>query len=323
MTTSVQAHATDRLIGQRVTATSTGSSKRRLRGVLLPAVREGGRLRLHADSGGVVALNPAGWLIAPETGMAERRKDRRRTECPAGRPLYRHGDLPALQLATVTMLRRARRRVADGQQPIASYMTYRDYAPLYAVADAVAMPPLSPARQAAWDTARTCVTCVTRAATPYERGPDGERHCEPCQEPAAEAWWHAQRAKDRTAGTEWARGVLADPAAVLIYSANTVPSSCLRVETLDGEVLIEVDLRAEPIPDWWPAEDHARFTNPREVVDQIRTLACRRLISSQAELYSLNGLMRKVGADVQMDVDPGDTFCPVGCLDRGALPLRR
>jgi len=64
------------------------------------------------------------WVVTP-----------RRTTCPAGRPLYRYDDLPADRLATRSMLRRRRRALAPGQQPVASYWTGYEDVPLFEIAD--------------------------------------------------------------------------------------------------------------------------------------------------------------------------------------------
>ncbi|WP_141575734.1 hypothetical protein [Actinomadura sp. WMMA1423] len=143
-------------VGERVVLTSPSGSARHA-GVLLPPVKAGEPHRVHTDKGKVLRLDGR-WLAAPERSAAERRKDRRVQYCAQGRPVYRAEDLPSLQLATMTMLRtQLRRRPTEGQKPIASYKAYggKLYAPLYAVADTERMPPLPPARQAAWDQARS------------------------------------------------------------------------------------------------------------------------------------------------------------------------
>lgn len=266
--------------GTRVIAVA---GNRRLTGVLLPPKNPDGPLRLHSDNGRLFRLQPGKHVVAPEQGLAERRADRRRTECPAGRPLYRHGELPATQLATVTMLRRARRRLADEQMPIASYPVQKGYAPLYAVADTVPLPALSPKRQAARDIARTCTRCGARrgdADEPFTRWHrDGQRYCEPCQEPAAEEWWTDQRAEGRRVAAAWAAGVLADPNVVLIHAHGSADSMTLRAETLDGQVLVEGHLFNRRVPGWWSPESKAGVIRPADIVDPMRDLAGRRLIT--------------------------------------------
>lgn len=293
--------ATARLVGERVTARR--GDGRTLTGVLLPARDENGPLRLHTDDGQVLDI-AEGWEV---TRIERRPKgSRRRTHCPEGRPLYRKGDLPATQLATATMLRRQRRRLADGQPPVATYWTTQAYVPLYAVADSVPMRPLPPARQEKWDKNRTCARCGTRNDRPFEEGPDGNRYCEPCQEPAAEAHWHNRLAADRAAAAEWARAVLKDPTAVLFYSAPTVHPD-LRVETMDGQVLLWVTLGNEQyrdelrrmihlIPTPRTLEQLERLVTPAELADQLKALQGRRLIAPyERPLVTLQRLMRPVG----------------------------
>ncbi|MFI6290009.1 hypothetical protein ACIBEJ_00400 [Nonomuraea sp. NPDC050790] len=139
-------------------------------------------MRLHTDQGEVLTIDPALWVITPEVGLAERSRRRRLIHCPDGRLIYRHDDLFSEQLATKTMLRLARRRPAEGQQPIASYPTSRGYAPLYAVADSVPLAPLPPAVQAAFELNRTCAICLVRGVRPWPKGRNGERACHDCAE---------------------------------------------------------------------------------------------------------------------------------------------
>ncbi|GAA2685390.1 hypothetical protein [Nonomuraea recticatena] len=298
--------------GWRVAAVSA-SGRRRLAGVLLPPAKAGGMPRLHSDHGGVVPLDPARWLIEPEVGLEERRKSRRLIHCPAGRLIYRYGDLPVAQLATMTMLRRTRRRPADGQQPIASYMIYRGYAPLYSVADSVELPPLPPSRQAARDLTRTCARCGAKSDRPWEKGRDGQRYCGDCFEPAAEAWWRQQCAVGREAAQAWARDVLADPATLLVYAPGEYPRVRLRAETLDGQVVVDVHLwrgfneqRAADRLKWWPEQERDRYTDPADAVDLVRRLDGHRLVAAYAPLgvrHVMNGV-----DDFDPHVAEGDQF---------------
>lgn len=290
--------------GTRVVAVR---GRRRLAGVLLPAAARGG-LRVHTDDDKVVDITkgPGTWTLAAEQGLAERRADKRRTECPDGRPLYRHGDLPAEQLATLTMLKRRRRRLAEEQEPIASYLMMRGYAPLYAVADTIALPVLSETRQARRDAVRTCARCRGRRGDADQPFPkwhhDGRRYCDPCQEPAAEARWHAQRAIGRQAAAEWAAGVLADPTAVLIRSRGAEGNVHLRAETLDGEIIVNAQLYRGKSPSWWPPEDRVRCVPPADVVDQFRALQGRRLIIWRDHWTDLGQLNQTMAPEVFPDV---------------------
>ncbi|WP_433379474.1 hypothetical protein [Streptosporangium sp. CA-115845] len=166
------------LAGRRVTATSVPAGHT-VTGVMLPPA--GGLLRLHPDGGEPpLELDPARWQVRPEVSVEESR----RIHCSDGLLIYRHDDLPAAQLATATMLRHLRRRPAAGQQPLAVYPTRKGYAPLFAVADSAELPPLPPARHAAWELARTCARCGTRGQRPLGKArQDGQRYCEACQEP--------------------------------------------------------------------------------------------------------------------------------------------
>ncbi|MEU4406176.1 hypothetical protein AB0F88_16770 [Streptosporangium sp. NPDC023963] len=186
---------TPNLVGWQVTATSVLAGQV-VKGVMLPATAAG-LLRLHPDDGDapLLELDPARWRITPRVSLQERRRQSRRLiHCPNGLLIYRYGDLPTTQLATKTMLRRLRRRPATGQPPIASYMMQKGYAPLFAVADSQELPPLPPARQAAWILARTCARCASRSDRPYEKTErDQQRYCPPCQQPAAEEWQQQNR----------------------------------------------------------------------------------------------------------------------------------
>ncbi|MGI5201576.1 hypothetical protein ACQEU6_08350 [Spirillospora sp. CA-108201] len=294
-------------VGERVVLT-TASGRARHAGVLLPPVKAGEPHRVHTDTGKVLRLDGR-WLAAPERSTAERRKDRRVQYCAQGRPVYRPDDLFSLQLATKTMLRtRLRRRAAEGQQPIASYKVYggKNYAPLYAVADTERMPPLSPARQAAWDQARTCARCRTTQATPFAKGPDARRYCERCHEPAARDWWAVQRTEGRRAARAWSRGVLDGlPNVVLLKATSFTGSFEVQAETLDGTVLVAAKLR-DPrctIPEWWTDEMRqriaGRYTPIAEVLEPLRALEGCRLVTWRGGVERLQQCMRQY-ADVDL-----------------------
>ncbi|MGH3238983.1 MAG: hypothetical protein ACRDNL_01295 [Spirillospora sp.] len=304
-------------IGERVLLTSP-TGRARHAGVLLPPVRAGEPHRVHTDKGRVLRLDGA-WLASPERSAADRRKDRRRQHCDAGRPIYRHDDLPATQLATRTMLQeRLRRRPAEGQEPVASYKVHTGYAPLYAVADTTKLPPLPPARQAAWDQARTCARCRSAKAAPYVKGVDGRRYCEDCHEPAARDWWITQRAEGRRAAAAWARGVLDDLPNVVLFKSNTYTSSFkVRAETLDGNVLVAAEVRdpRDPIPDWWTEEMRARAeardTPITSVMALLRGLEGRRLVTWRGGVERLvRSVNRYVGVELALTVAEQDQTGP-------------
>lgn len=307
-------------VGERVVLTSP-SGRARHAGVLLPPIRAGEPHRVHTDKGKVLRLDGK-WLAAPERSAAERRKDRRIQYCGHGRPVYRYGELPSLQLATGTMLRRRlRRRPAEGQEPIASYMVYggKTYAPLYAVADSKRMPPLPPARQAAWDRARTCARCRATQAIPYAKGVDGRRYCEDCHEPAARDWWILQRTEGRRAATVWARAVLDDlPNIVLLKGSVFTGSFRVRAETLDGTVLVNAEVRdpQDTFPDWWTesrrAQAAARYTPIEQVVEPLRALEGRRLVTWRGGAEWLGRYVKKyTGLDLVLTVAEQDHAGPL------------
>ncbi|MFC6885264.1 MULTISPECIES: hypothetical protein [Actinomadura] len=295
--------------GSRVVATKRDTTRTvRKTGVLLPPAKPSGPARLHTDTDRLLRLPRSGWMVAPETPTVEQRRSRARTLCPQGRPVYRWNDELAPQLATSSMLRRARRRPAEGQEPIASYLITgkKDYAPLYAVADTVPLPALSPARAAAWDRARTCARCGTRRRDfdgPYAAGRDGARYCGDCQEPAAERWWHAERDAGRAAAGAWARGVLdaaaADPSQVALAAIGyaTLAYVPITATTWDGQPLISAKVGTSPD---YPSERYAR---PADVIEQLRALQGRRLIVWRDEPRNLERLLEAVRREVP---DAGD-----------------
>lgn len=304
-------------IGERVVLTSPAGRSRHA-GVLLPPVKAGEPHRVHTDKGKVVRLDGA-WLAAPERSPADRRKDRRRQHCDAGRPIYRYDDLPAAQLATKTMLSARRRRPNDGQEPVASYKVHRGYAPLYAVVDSCELPPLPPARRAAWDQARSCACCEATQLRPFPKGPDKRRYCASCQEPAARDWWLAQRTEGRRAATAWAHGVLEAPDAVLLWSPATWPWFALRAENVTGTVLFDGELYIEEVPtperDWRSPEERAifdaRFTLPSEIVEPLRALEGRRLIAWRDDVGMLRRTIKAaVATELALTVADEDQVGP-------------
>lgn len=305
----------EQLVGERVAAASP-DGRERLAGVLLPPVLVGPP-RLHADDGQVVDVGEP-WLLALVDRLPK--GSRRRTHCPEGRPLYRYDDLPAVQLATETMLRRARRRVGEGQQPIASYLVTgtSDYAPLYAVVDSPELPPLSPKRQATRDRARTCARCGVKRThpsdPPFPRGHGRERYCQDCQEPGAAASWMAQRAAGRTRAAEWAQDVLtaarANPERVALIHVGYPNMAYIPIsaETWDGQVLL--DTKVSHAPRYWQ-EDYSR---PADVVEQVRALQGLRLISWRDDQRWLERLLQELqgagGGDISLTLAEHDGAGP-------------
>ncbi len=313
----------DNLIGTRVALTSRRDPADRWAGVLLPPATGSAELRVHTHSGLVVAVD-GDWLISRETPPDT--KSRRLTHCPAGRPLYRHGDLPTVQLATVTMLKRARLQPADGQDPLASYMVMsgKHYAPLYAIVDTAAMPTLSPARQANRDAARTCAACGIktrdRFAPPFAQARDNKRYCEDCQEGAAKTWWEAYRYPARCAAAEWAREILADTDVLLFHYHSWWG---LAVETLDGAPVIAptrttrnlrwIHLPTGGLPDGMSEEAYrAQFVALADLAEPIRALQGRRLISAHGSYAGIDYLNRDMTGltddPITLTDRPGDAF---------------
>lgn len=320
------------LIGMRVTcsdahARPAGEDPRTVAGVVLPPQRGAHRdelriARTDDPAAPVEVLSARWWTVdpMPETvAKSARRSGGRRSHCPEGRPMYRHNELPAEVLATPAMLRRQHRREpAAGQEPIATYWTGRQHTPLYAIVDAAEMAPLSPAQQAKWDQARTCTTCGTTQLDPFEAGPDGSRYCSLHLEPAAEKWWHERQAVKRAAAVEWARGVLADPNVAFAHDACTSPPA-VRIETLDGEVLLAVsDVFTAQRPDYYSEQQWAErraqavehgMVLPEDIADDVRALAGRRIITwHEGGLRSFAHEMARAGVDtgLAMDYDQRD-----------------
>lgn len=186
-------------------------------------------------------------------------------------------------MATVTMLRQERRQVADGQKPVGYYWSGHDYALLYATADAVAMPPLSPGRQAQYDRNRTCAECGAKAREPFQKGRDGKRYCEPHQGPVHERLWRQERAADRPVVTAWARGVLDDPTVILGGERRQQWYRDIHLADLAGTVLLDAKVRYSTdnrIDPGWLTRDHfAGTVSPAELADTVRGLVGRRLIT--------------------------------------------
>ncbi|SCL43198.1 hypothetical protein GA0074692_6760 [Micromonospora pallida] len=161
-------------------------------------------------------------------------------------PVYKSGELPE-GLATISMLRRMRRRPALGQSAVAT-LRYRphnryEYAPLYEIAAAQELPPLPPGRQAAFTAVRTCARCAATRDTPWPVSSHSDRRlCPGCVRAerlaAARPSWNRLRA----GAVAWAREVLADPDSVLL-ALWRLDWGCpieLFAATLDGRVLVDV-----------------------------------------------------------------------------------
>jgi hypothetical protein len=213
----------------------------------------------------------------------------RRTHCPEGRPIYRHDDLPADRLATVTMLKRMRRRLAEGQQPVASYLsTSQRYSPLYEVAASVELPPLTPGQQARRAVARTCWRCGVTRDDPfpcyYHGGKEQRRLCEDCRRRERLAECMPSWLAGRLAASAWAREVLADPQTVLIHVQRLGPDSRsgwpfrIRAAAVDGTVLLGEDVCRVWLPPNCPERKPGQVLAV-DIADKVRALLDRRLVA--------------------------------------------
>lgn len=171
-----------------------------------------------------------------------------RTTGADGLPLHRWGDLPA-ELATVTMLRERRLRLASDQQHVAWYMRVGNHGrgdhPLYRIADAVPLPPLRGKAAAAYTAARTCARCGvtgTHRLIPNSNGTHGRRLLDTaCVAAELASLSRARWLRERIAVPAWAAGVLADDRVVLIQERIAAGTQVGRVHaaTLDGAVLLD------------------------------------------------------------------------------------
>lgn len=219
------------LIGYLVKISAPG--KRDRTGVVLPA-KPGARnpgLRLAVSADRAIPFDPAQWTISVLHDDE-----------------YSYGNLPLDLLAARTALRiEHHREPAPDQRPVAIYKLRRDIAELYAIVDTQPRAKMSPAREAAWHNARTCVRCGTKSRRPLLAIDNGGRHCGSCLTTMAfERWCEQSRAMQAEIG-EWARDVLADPAAVLIASDRGWNIRHLRAETVKGALIF--DVRARNIDD--------------------------------------------------------------------------
>lgn len=297
----------EQLLGLYITAKSP---RRSYDGVVLPptAGSRSGRFRLALDDGRTVPLDPA-WTVQPHASLS---RDRRGhilalTQRVAGRPSYRFGDLPARHLATKTMLKREHRaQPAAGQRPLGWYRLPRDWAPLYAIADAENLAPLPTNRDQAWHAARTCSRCGEEHGSPLVASPQPERdrYCAPCHEAAAVERWIEQVRPVQTEMAAWAHDVLADPLTVLAATEN--PSSYgkrYHVETVGGEVLLSATVRSfDRAGKPNNPDEFAKTTYVGDLAEQILALGARRVIGWYGgELtYLPEGLYRVLEDDVKV-----------------------
>jgi hypothetical protein len=239
------------LIGYLVKISAPG--KRDRTGVVLPP-RPGARkagLRLAVAADRAIPFNPADWTI----------KVLHDDE-------YSYGNLPLELLAARTALRiEHNREPAPDQKPVAIYKR-RDIADLYAIVDTLQRTKLSPARAAAWAEARTCAGCSKPSRRPLpELRPLRTRYCAGCVRDVTFKRWCEQSRAAQAAAAEWAREVLADPAAILIASGRGWNITHLRIETVGGALVFDGRVRSiDDLDSGWyddtpekKAERHQRY----------------------------------------------------------------
>lgn len=275
---------TTTLIGYLVKVSAPG--KRTRTGVVLPP-KPGARnrsLRLAVSADRAIPFDPAQWTISVLHDDE-----------------YSYGNLPLELLAARTALRiEHNREPAPDQKPVAIYKLRRDIADLYAICDTRPRTKLSPARAAAWKAARTCARCSQESRRPLTLADDGRRYCSGCLTAAAFERWCEQSRTVQAETAEWARGVLADPAAILIAADRGWNIRHLRAETVNGAVIF--DVRARSIDDldtgWYDdtpekrAERHERYAGtigPAELAGLAASIAEARTIGWDTRDSHLEG----------------------------------
>lgn len=216
---------------------ATAPRRRALRGIVLPPAprSRNGALRLVVDGRAPIKFDPEQWTVTVLAG-----------------PVYGYGELPVEHVATRTMLKTEKRlQPAEGAPVVAQYKVRKGTVPLYAVADAIPLADLPPARAEAWTAARTCQRCGEQRRRPLTRYRDGARRCGKCQQAVAFERWTEQTRALQVEIAQWARDVLADPRTLLITRGGTWGAWHIRIETLAGEPVIDVRLRdIEDLDDW-------------------------------------------------------------------------
>lgn len=231
-------------VGCRIQATAP--RRRTLRGIVLPPSPRSrtGMPRLAIDGRAPVKFAPEQWTITV-----------------LGWAVYGHGQLPVEHLATRTMLKTEMRlQPAEGAHVVAQYKVYKGTVPLYAVADAVPLPELSPARAAAWTAARTCSRCAEVRPRPITRYRDGARRCGKCQQAVALERWTEQARAVQAEAAQWAGDVLADPRTLLVTRGHQWHRQHIRIETVAGALVADVHVRDVEDLDAWEAKFYADRT---------------------------------------------------------------
>ena len=228
-------------VGCRIQATAP--RRRALRGIVLPPAprSRNGAMRLAVDGRAPIKFDPEQWTITV-----------------LGWAVYGYGELPTEHLATRTMLKAEKRlEPAKGAPVVAQYKVRKGTVPLYAVADAVPLAVLSPARAEAWAAARTCTRCGEQRPRPITRYRDGARRCGKCQQAVAFERWAEQTRAVQAEITQWARGILADSRTLLITRGHQWHRQHIRIETVAGGLVTDVHVRDIEDLDAWQAKFYA------------------------------------------------------------------
>ncbi|MDG4768752.1 hypothetical protein [Solwaraspora sp. WMMD792] len=143
----------------------------------------------------------------------------------ANLPVYGVREIPD-GLATVTMLRRMRRKPAPDQAPagILRYSRGKDTTHLFTVADTVAMRPLTARQRAAAEASRVyprhCEVCGWDAGGPLPSNGRGAHRCPACDAEDRYDQVRAWRAQQRSEASAWAAEALADPTAMVVATRS-------------------------------------------------------------------------------------------------------
>lgn len=177
---------------------------------------------------------------------------------------YRPGEIPA-DLATVTMLRKMRRKPATGQRPVATlvYLGGKEQTDLYRIVDSAPMRPLTARQLAAGERRREypriCGVCGVDARVPlhpsgprFAGDPEPPARCGACQREHRYAGFIELRPRNRAEASAWAREVLADPKTVIV-AARTIDvrqhelSRCVKRSALSALSIVPVADGSDPL----------------------------------------------------------------------------
>ncbi|MFC3452705.1 hypothetical protein [Amycolatopsis speibonae] len=173
----------------------------------------------------------------------------RRARCSADRPVYTSLTLPTDILVPVSTLRRRRLIPARTQAPIATLRSLAGRTmPLYAATDAVPIPATTPQQAKAILRSRTCSTCGITSSEPFRIARDGRHYCTAHFDAAMKCVENAERARGRAVSTLWAQQVRRDPSAVLLMLCTNDGSLTVRMEAIEGAVIINEVVPLADIP---------------------------------------------------------------------------